>query len=150
MPRYIAGDRLALATNDTAMRQGFESARLRYDDGRSGLRRKERRENECYQPVRGWTAIGLEARLRMQQEYRESGLNGFWTNAATEALDVETKRLRCDDGVRPPAARRSREIAAGHGAGAELPTSDRAMGHDPQKHEHCRVKHSYSDLRRVR
>ena len=40
----------------------------------------------------------LDTRLHMRQEYRESGLNGFWTNVDAEVRDAEITRLRYDDG----------------------------------------------------
>ena len=56
----------------------------------------------------------------MQQEYREIGLNGFWTNVAAEALDVETARLLYEDGRYGPKALGAWKIQSNRGVAPVL------------------------------
>jgi len=73
---------------------------------------------------------------RAARPAQDGAVDGSTPQADSDIREFEPPRLRFDDGVRLPAARRSREITAGQGASAEMPTSDRAMEHDPQTCKH--------------
>ena len=105
------------ATRSAADRLNVESTRLLCDDGHSAICQAGAGKSQDSRRVDGWTAASLDAASCMRQEYREGGLDGFLTNAADEALDVETTRLRYDNGRKRELVGMEWRIEGTHGVG---------------------------------